>query len=104
MGCSRRLERGHFLFDLCRQVLGRSGEDESDRFGREVAAADEPLISLKDVRMSSGHVLVAGTSAGLRAAAAEISFGARRRHVVGCSCPGFSDRLWASGGQTNGGA
>ena len=56
--------------------------------------------------MSSGCAWVGGGLLGVAGGqrAAEISFGAWRRTWSGCSCPGFSDRLWASGGQTNGGA
>ena len=43
-------------------------EDQRDRLGREVAAADQPLVSLKDVGLSSGHVLVVVTSVAWRAA------------------------------------
>jgi hypothetical protein len=48
------LELGDLLFDLVVCVIVWSGDDERDRLGREVAAADEPLVSLKGVGMSSG--------------------------------------------------
>src|SRR5215203_927456 len=54
--------------------------------------------------MSRGQRCLVGASLPGRAVGAEISFGAWRRMWSGGSCPGFSDRLWASGGQTNGGA
>jgi hypothetical protein len=43
-----RLDLGHLLCDLLICVIVSSCEDESDRFGREVAAADEPLVLLFD--------------------------------------------------------
>jgi len=58
------LERGHLLVDLLVCVVIWSCEDERDRLGGEVAAADEPLVSLKDVGLSSGLVLMF-TSAGV---------------------------------------
>jgi hypothetical protein len=45
------LELGHLL-DVLVCVLVWSREDERDRFGGQVAAADEPFVSLKVVRMS----------------------------------------------------
>ena len=54
VGGSGRLELGHLLLDLVVCVIVWSREDERDRLGREVAAADEPFVSLKDVGMSSG--------------------------------------------------
>jgi hypothetical protein len=47
------LELGHLL-DFLGWVIVSSREDERDRSGGEVAAADEPFVSLKDVRVSSG--------------------------------------------------
>jgi len=52
------LELGHLLLDLLVCVIVWSCEHERDRLGREIAAADQPLVSLKDVGWSSGHVLV----------------------------------------------
>jgi hypothetical protein len=46
------LELGHLLLDLLVCVIVWSCEDERGRLGGEVAAADEPFVSLKDVRVS----------------------------------------------------
>lgn len=46
------MELGHLLLDLLGWVIVWSREGERDRLGREVAPADQPLISLKDVGMS----------------------------------------------------
>jgi hypothetical protein len=46
------LEFGHLVLDLLVCVIVSSSDDERDRLRAEVAAPDEPLISLKDVRMS----------------------------------------------------
>jgi hypothetical protein len=54
------LELGHLLLDLVVWVIVWSREDERDRFGREVAAADEPLVSLKDGPASRGAVAQCG--------------------------------------------
>jgi hypothetical protein len=54
------LELGHLLLDLLVCVVVWFREDERDRFGREVAAADEPFVSLKDGVLSSA---VSGWSA-----------------------------------------
>jgi hypothetical protein len=51
------LELRHLLLELLVCVVVFSREGESDRLGREVAAADEPFVSLKDVGMSSGQLL-----------------------------------------------
>jgi hypothetical protein len=42
------LELRHLLLDLLVCVIVSSRQDERDRLGREIAAADQPLISLKD--------------------------------------------------------
>jgi hypothetical protein len=42
------LELGHLVLDLLVCVIVWSREDERDRLGREIAAADEPLVSLMD--------------------------------------------------------
>ena len=42
------MELGHLLLDLLVCVIDSSGDDERDRLGREVAAADEPLVILFD--------------------------------------------------------
>jgi hypothetical protein len=43
-----RLELGHLLLVVvC--VIVWSGEHQRDRFGGEITATDEPLVSLKDV-------------------------------------------------------
>src|SRR3954447_9745101 len=93
-------------FAACALGEFRWGEAESgERFLGEVAASDEPFVSLKDVRMSS-VLAVLRSSTSWVTAAAEFSFGARLRTWSDCSCPGFSDQIvWGpSGGQTNGGA
>jgi hypothetical protein len=54
VGGSGRLELGCLLVDVLVCVLVSFRDDERDRFGREVAAADEPLVSLKVVWMSTG--------------------------------------------------
>jgi hypothetical protein len=56
------LELGHLLLDVLVCVLVWSGDDESDRFGREVATADEPFVSLKVGVMSSRGGLFSGGS------------------------------------------
>jgi hypothetical protein len=38
------LELGHLLLDLLVCVIVSSREDERDRFGREIASADQPLV------------------------------------------------------------
>jgi hypothetical protein len=43
------LELRHLLLDLLVNVIVSSRQDERDRLRAQVAAADEPLISLKDV-------------------------------------------------------
>src|SRR4051794_3031053 len=47
-GCSGRLQLSRCLLDLCVYVMARSGEHERHRFGRVIAAADEPLVILFD--------------------------------------------------------
>jgi hypothetical protein len=42
------LELRHLLLDLLVCVIVSVREDERDRFGGEIAAADEPFVSLKD--------------------------------------------------------
>jgi hypothetical protein len=59
------LELGHLLLDLLVCVVVWSCKDERDRFGGEVAAADEPFVSLKELWMSSGS-RVLGASFRLR--------------------------------------
>jgi hypothetical protein len=54
------LKPRHLLVDLRVCVIVSSCEDERDRLGREIAAADQPLVSLKDVEVSSGFVLGGG--------------------------------------------
>jgi hypothetical protein len=56
------LELRHLLVDLLVCVIVAIREDERDRLGREIAAADQPLISLKDVGMSSRRGLSMGGS------------------------------------------
>jgi len=41
------LELGRLLLELLGWVIVWSGEDERDRLGREVAAAHQPLVSLR---------------------------------------------------------
>jgi len=48
------LELRHLLLDLLVCVIVSVGADKRDRLGAQVAAADQPLISLKDVAVSSG--------------------------------------------------
>jgi hypothetical protein len=60
VGGSGRLELGRLLRDLCVGVLVSSRDDERDGLGAEVAAADEPLVSLKDEVASRPGVLVLG--------------------------------------------
>jgi hypothetical protein len=62
------LELGHLLLDLLVCVIVWSREDERDRLGAQVGAADEPFVSLKDAVVSSGLVLVVCTSGGSQAA------------------------------------
>jgi len=47
------LELRHLLLDLLVYVIVWSCEDQRDRFGGEVAAADEPFVSLMEVAVSS---------------------------------------------------
>ena len=47
VGGSGRLEFGHLLLVLRVCVLVWSGDDERDRLSREVAAADQPLVSFE---------------------------------------------------------
>jgi hypothetical protein len=47
------LELRHLLVDLLVCVVVWSCEDERDRLGGEVAAADQPFVSLKDVGVST---------------------------------------------------
>jgi hypothetical protein len=47
------LELRHLLLDLLGGVVVWSRQYKRDRLGREVAAADQPLVSLKDVWMST---------------------------------------------------
>jgi hypothetical protein len=58
------LERGHLLLGLVVCVIVWSCEDERDRLGAEVAAPDEPLVSLKGGGVSralvAGPVLLSG--------------------------------------------
>ena len=98
-------------FDLLLSWVERSfsdsdGEAEmAHRLLGQVAAADEPFVSLKASVLSSGPCWRWSASARVVGSGLLRSLSALgSAHVVGCSCPGFSDRLWASGGQTNGGA
>jgi hypothetical protein len=87
--------------------VGRLGEDQRHRLGGEVAALHEPLVSLKVAGMSRASRRRRVPLLWLRLWAARLlrSLSALcRRRWSCCSCPGFSDRLWASAGQTNGGA
>jgi hypothetical protein len=52
VGSSRRLELWHLLLDRVGGCVVWSGEDERDRFGGEVAAADEPFVILLDAEHS----------------------------------------------------
>src|SRR4051812_49737830 len=80
-------------FVACALGEFRWGEAESGaRFLGEVAASDEPFVSLKDVRMSSVLAGLRSSTAGA-AAAAWVSFAGLLRPAPGCSCPGFSGRF-----------
>ena len=74
----------------------------------EVAALDQPLVSLKVVGLSRGagrHLVFSLVGCGSWQLGLLRSLSALCwRTWSCCSCPGFSDRLWASSGQTNGGA
>ncbi len=48
------MELGHSLLALLVYVIVSSRQDERDRFGREVAAADELFVVLLDAK-HSGH-------------------------------------------------
>jgi hypothetical protein len=50
------------------RVLLVEGQDGVHALGAQVGAADQPLVSLKGVGMSSGHALAVVTSEGSRAA------------------------------------
>ncbi len=55
------MELGHLLLEFLVCVIVWSCDDERDRLGREIAAADEPLISLKEgvvSRVSGGGSVV----------------------------------------------
>jgi hypothetical protein len=58
------LELAHLLLDLVVCVVIWPCQDERDRFGGEVAAADQPLVSLKDARMSSEVACGSAASSG----------------------------------------
>jgi hypothetical protein len=59
------LELGHLLVDLLVWVIVWSGEDERDRFGAQVGAADEPLIVVLDAEHAgdADQALVIGEDA-----------------------------------------
>jgi hypothetical protein len=46
------LELGHLLLDLLGWVIVSSRQDERDRLGGEVAAADQPFVVLFDAKHS----------------------------------------------------
>jgi hypothetical protein len=77
------LELGHLLLVLLVWVIVWSGEDERDRFGREVAPPDEPLVSLKGVGLSSRLMLVAVASSRADGQRTLRSLSALGAHVVG---------------------
>jgi hypothetical protein len=64
-------------------VIVSSRDDERGRLGGEVAAADEPFVSLKVGEVSRERSLGCGLLSGLWAVGAEISFGAHVAQVVG---------------------
>jgi hypothetical protein len=59
------LELGHLLLDLLVYVIVWSREDERDRLGREIAAADQPLVVLFDAEHpgQADQALVVGEDA-----------------------------------------
>jgi hypothetical protein len=70
-------------------------QERLQRGGRQVAARDEPFVSLMDL---GGVKCVAGLGAVLLAVRWQrllSSLSALGGARVGCSCPGFSDRSWA---------
>ena len=60
------MQLGHLLLDFLGWVVVSFCQDERDRLGGEIAAADQPLVSLKDVEVSSGFRGEGGASFGFR--------------------------------------